>query len=83
MKLAGPSNIASTVALRALGFNAIAIGVGHVAETRGAKADRRDHEVRAPQANLVHRCLGHRLPRFAGIASTLKARAAGGQEAEA
>ena len=45
--------------------DAVAIGVGHVAEARSAEADGRDHEIGAAQSDLVHGALGHRkLPEF-------------------
>ena len=58
--------------------NAVAVGVRHVAEARGAEADGRDHEIGAAQPDLVHDSLGHReLPDLIGAASVKRRRAAG------
>ena len=46
--------------------DAIAVGVRHVAEAGGAKADGRDHDIGAAQANLVHDALSHREPSLVG-----------------
>ena len=50
---------------RARFVDAVAIGVRHVAEAGGAKADGRDHKIGAAQSDLVHGALGQsRTPWF-------------------
>ena len=69
--------MAWSVALAPRLVDAVAVGVWHVAEARRAETDRRDHEIGAAQADLVHDALSHRELSLVGAASLKRRRGAG------